>query len=83
MELKTDNSILMKANFFYPIYLSLSFSPLNKDTEVIHELKIGFVYHGLEKIFDWLVRKLAVPPKKIEAIERHATEEFKNLENIL
>jgi len=83
IELKTDNSILMKAKFFYPIYLQLSFLPFNKDTEVIHELRIGFSFKGLEKIFDWFVKRFILTPKKVDAIKRHAIEEFKNLENVL
>lgn len=83
VDLKTDNLILMKAKIFYPVYLSLSFLATNKDTEVIHQLRIGFSFKGLEKIFDWFVRKFIFTEKKIGALERHAMEEFKNLENII
>lgn len=77
------NSFTIKVNFFYPIYLQFSFLPLNKDTEVIHQIRVGSNFKELEKNFDWFVRRFILSSKKIEAIKRHATEELKNLENIL
>lgn len=82
IELEEHESILMKAKF-YPIYLQLWLSPINRDTEVIHEFRVGFSFWRLEKIFDWFVRRFILTPRKIEAVKRHAIEEFKNLENIL
>jgi len=73
----------MKAKTFYPIYLHLSGKKVNSDTEIIHILRIGFSFKGLEKIFDWFVKKIIFTERKIKAVERHATEEFKNLENII
>lgn len=83
IELKADHSLLMKARFFCPIYLQLLFLPHNGDTEVIHNLKIGFSFKGLGRIFDWFVRKFILTKRKTEAIKQHATEEFKNLEKII
>lgn len=37
---------------------------------------------GLEKIFDWFIKNFIFTEKKIKALERHAAEEFKNLEKI-
>lgn len=75
--------IKMKAKYFYPIYLNLSAKKVDIDTDVTHKLQIGFYAMGLEKIFDWFVRKFIFTKRQIEALERHATEEFKNLENII
>ncbi len=81
--LNRPNLFLMKASIPFPVYLQLSFLPLNKDSKVIHELRIGFNFFGLEKIVDFFITLFIMPGKKISAIRRHATEEFKNLEEIL
>ena len=73
----------MKAKIFYPVYLHLSGQKINSDTEITHTLMIGFSFKGLEKVFDWFIRKFIFTERKIKALERHAAEEFKNLENII
>lgn len=83
MVLNRPNLFLMKALIPFPVYLQLSFLPINKDSKVIHELRIGFNFLRLEKIIDFFIRLFIMPEKKISAIKRHATEEFKNLEKIL
>lgn len=86
LEIKKSESkatILVKAKILYPARLLLSAEKIGEDTEFTHELQVGFSFHGLEKVFDWLVRKFIFTEKKIKAIHRHATEEFKNLENII
>lgn len=81
--LDNPNLLLMKATIPFPVYLQLSFIPVDSDTKVIHEIRIGFRFLGLEKIIDWFIALFIMPPKKISAIKRHAIEEFKNLEQIL
>lgn len=81
--LEEPNLFAMKAKSPYPIYLQLSFLPAKGGTEVVHELGTGFKFIGLEKLFDWVMSKTKLTPKRIKAIKQHATEEFKNLENIL
>jgi hypothetical protein len=73
----------MKAKSPYPIYLQLSFLPAKGGTEVVHELRTGFKFIGLEKLFDWVMSKTKLTPERIKAVKQHATEEFKNLEKIL
>ena len=86
LEIKKSESkvtALVKGKTFYPIYLRLSAEKIGGDTEVTHELRVGFSFHGLEKVFDWFIRRFIFTERKIKAIKRHATEEFKNLENII
>ncbi|MCL0051041.1 hypothetical protein M1N22_04375 [Dehalococcoidia bacterium] len=86
LEIKKSESkvtSLVKAKTLYPVRLFLSAEKIGEDTEVTHELRVGFSFYGLEKIFDWFVRKFIFTERKIKAIHRHATEEFKNLENII
>jgi len=84
LETKKDESNLMKAKTFYPIYLRLSVKKIiGEDTEVTHELLLGFSFYGLEKFFDWFVRKFIFTEVRREALKRHAMEEFKNLEKII
>lgn len=73
----------MKAKTLYPVYWHLSGEKINNDTKIIHKLMIGFSFKGLEKIFDWFVRKFIFTERRIKTLERHATEEFKNLEKII
>lgn len=71
-----------KGNLFIPGYLSLTFEPTNAGTKVIH--KIGAGYKGLfGKVIDWLLRKFYLTKAFEEALEKHAKEEFKNLEKLL
>ena len=81
--LEEPNLFAMKAKSPYPIYLQLSFLPTKGGTEVVHELRTGFKFIGLEKLFDWVMSKTKLTPERIKAIKQHTTEEFKNLEKIL
>lgn len=81
--LDRPNLLLMKATIPFPVYLQLSFLPLDNDTKVIHEIRIGFNLLRTEKIIDWFITLFVMPKKKIAAIRKHAVEEFKNLEKIL
>ncbi|MBA4369161.1 MAG: hypothetical protein C0403_16155 [Desulfobacterium sp.] len=83
IKIDKPNLFLMKAIVPFPIYLQLSFLPFNEDTKVIHELRIGFNFFGLEEIVDYFINFFIMPEKKITAIKKHATEEFQNLEKIL
>lgn len=83
VEIKPDEFIKLKAKIFFPIYILLSMKNVNGDTVIIHQLNVGFSFMGLEKIFDWLVSHFILTQKKVKALDRHATEEFKNLENLI
>jgi hypothetical protein len=81
--LDRPNLLLMKTKTPFPVFLQLSFLPLKNDAKVIHEIRIGFRFFGLEKIIDWFISAFIMPEQKIDAVRRHAIEEFKNLEKIL
>ena len=81
--LEKPNLFAMKAKSPYPIFLQLSLLPTKGETEVVHELRTGFRFIGLEKLFDWVMSKTKLTPEKTKAIKQHVTEEFKNLEKIL
>lgn len=83
IELRKNELLVMKACFFYPIYLQLSMKEINGNTEISHELRIGFVFHRFEKIFDGLIRLFVFTNKRAKALDRHATEEFRNLEQLI
>jgi hypothetical protein len=85
ISLNKPDCILMKVLAPFPVYLQLKFmSDISKNnTEVIHELRIGFRFLGLEKIVDFFISTFIMHRKKITAIKRHAINEFKNLETIL
>ena len=83
IELRGNELLIMKARFFYPIYLQLSLKEINGNTEVLHELRIGFELCGVEKIFDALISLFVFTNKRAKALDRHATEEFGNLERLI
>jgi len=45
-------------------------------------VRVGYA-GGFGKITDWLLRKLYLTKEFEEALEKHAKEEFKNLEGLL
>lgn len=69
-------------NLLIPGYLSLSFEATNAGTKVIHEIGAGYK-RLLGKIIDWFLRKFYLTKIFEEALEKHAKEEFKNLEKLL
>ena len=83
--LNRPGTIQMKARIPVPLRLHLSFCPGKRvgDTEVIHQLRIGFDLPVLGGIMDWLAGKTVMRDRKVAAIKRHAVHEFGNLENIL
>jgi len=83
VDLRENELILMKARYFYPICLSLSLKEIRGNTEVAHELRVGFAFKGFEKPFDWLVSRLIFTDKRAKALNQHAIEEFKNLERLI
>lgn len=84
VEHKKNEVIKMKANYFYPIYLTLEFQSNSVDkTTVRHNIEIGFENKLISPIFDFLIRIIKFPQRVIKSLDRHATEEFKNLEKIL
>ena len=82
VEFKKDEFILTRAKFPYPISLLLSMTEKDGNTEVKHELKLGFIHKRIARVADWLVSQLIFTNKKAKALSRHALEEFKNLEHL-
>lgn len=79
IEIEKDKRILMKAKYFIPITLELTLKEENKNTVVKHHLKIG--YNGKRAgISERIIRKYYFTDKVIKDLDRHAKEEFSNLE---
>lgn len=82
VEVKPNRILLYRLKSPISGYLSLVFEPTNTGTRVIH--KIGVGYGGLfGKIINWLLRKFYLTKAFEEALEKHAKEEFKNLEALI
>lgn len=65
-----------------PAHLALRFEPTKVGTIVTHELTVGYDT-PVGKVLDRLVRKTVLTPAFEKALERHAREEFKNLERLV
>lgn len=82
VEVKPNRFLLYKWKSPISGYLSLAFEPTNTGTKVIHEVGVG--YGGLfGRIIDWVLRKFYLTKAFEEALEKHADEEFKNLEELV
>ncbi len=81
-ELATNHKIVMKAQYFIPLYLILTFDETPNGTLVTHELQIGFK-KKITGLTDWFLLKFIFTKGKQQSNHRHANEEFKNLENLI
>jgi hypothetical protein len=81
VEIVEDHKIVMKAQYFIPIYLILTLDKTPKGTLVTHDLQIG--ENQSSKLFDWFIRNFAFTKNKRHSQDRHAMEEFKNLETLI
>jgi len=76
--------LVFKLKGFMPIqsYLSLSLQPTSSGTKVIHEVKVG---NGgiFTKAVEWFLEKSGLVGWFEKALNKHAQEEFKNLEQLI
>jgi hypothetical protein len=78
--LEPNHKIVMTAKYFIPIHLILIFDKTEKGTLVTHDLQIGTEKEG---ILDWFISKFIFTKRKKQSQDRHAVEEFKNLEKLI
>lgn len=81
IELIKNHKIVMKAQYFIPIYLILIFDETQNGTLVTHDLQIGNKQKS--RVFDFFMGNFIFTKSKQQSLTRHANEEFKNLENLL
>jgi hypothetical protein len=81
LEITKNHKIVMKAQYFIPIYLILTLDETPNGTLVTHDLQIGNKPNS--KLFDWFITSFVFTKSKQKSQDRHAIEEFKNLEKIL
>ena len=82
MELVENHKIVMRAKYFIPLYLTLTFDETPNGTLVTHELAIGFK-KKMTGFSDWFLLNFIFTKSKQQSNHRHANEEFKNLEHLL
>jgi hypothetical protein len=81
-ELTKNQLIVMKAKHIISVYLILKLDETTQGTLVTHNLQIGYK-NGISNLVDWVVRNFIFTKNKRNSLERHANEEFKNLEKII
>jgi hypothetical protein len=79
-DFKRDEMLLMKATIAIPVFLKLNFTKENNNTRIVHQLQMGF--KGLT-FLNKLIAAFAFSGNRQEVSDRHAFEEFKNLEVLL
>ena len=79
-EMTTDNKLLMKAQYFIPIYLLLTFDKKTNGTLVTHQLQIGYKRNI---VMNWVIKTVKFGSKNQILVHEHAIEEFKNLEHLI
>ena len=82
VELVENHKIVMRAQFFMPVYLILDFDKTANGTLVTHTLQIGFK-KKIMGLTDWFLQSFVFTHSKQKSLERHAHEEFKNLETLI
>jgi hypothetical protein len=82
MELVENHKIVMKARYFLPVYLILDFDNTPNGTLVTHTLQIGY-QKKITGRTDWFLQNFVFTKNKQASLERHAHEEFKNLEKLI
>jgi hypothetical protein len=77
-----NQKIVMKAKYFIPLFLILQFEETPNGTMVIHTLHIGFK-NQFSGFIDWFITRFIFTKNRQNASDRHAYEEFKNLEILI
>lgn len=80
-EIIANRQIVMKAKYFIPIYLRLTFDTTPNSTLVTHTLQVG--NNPKSKIFDWFITTFIFTKSKQNSQDRHAVQEFKNREQLI
>ncbi len=83
IKLDKDRCISLKLKRIYPVYMRLTFAPVDNGTNVTYELMVGFVFYGFEKLFDWVASRFVITESRAEIIKQHERNKIKNLENII
>ena len=82
VEFTQNHKVVMKAKYFIPIYLTLTFDETENGTLVTHDIQLGYKKKTIG-IIDWVIKSFVFTKSKVFSNERHAIEEFKNLEKII
>jgi hypothetical protein len=82
IKLLPNKAIVMKAQYFIPVYLVLTFGETPNGTLVTHDLQIGNKQRP-NAVLDFFIRNFIFTASKQQHLTRHAIEEFKNLEQLL
>jgi hypothetical protein len=73
--------ITLKAKYFYPVYIILTFKDESDGVMVQQDLIFG---KGNQLIkFDWIIKKFIITKKVSGNLQIHFAEEFKNLEKLI
>jgi len=81
-EAEPNRLLVFKLKHFPPAYFLLRFEPADGGTKVVHE--VGFGFKGvLGAVFDALLKLTPLFKYFAREMERHAQEEFKNLEKVI
>jgi hypothetical protein len=81
---KVDKLIKMKANYFYPLYLTINLDGISLNKTIVrHDISTGFQNKFLSLIFDSVVGQTLFSKRVRQSQQRHAIDEYQNLENIL
>ncbi len=82
VEFTQNHKVVMKAKYFIPVYLILTFDDTENGTLVTHDLQLGYK-KKITGLVDWIIKTFVFTKSKEFSNERHAIEEFKNLEKII
>ncbi|GAA6767672.1 hypothetical protein AAFH68_36220 [Flavobacterium sp. CGRL1] len=84
IEITENKLVKMQAIYFYPVYLTIGLENISKNVTIVHHnLHIGFKIKFLNLIPDWIIGNTLFSLRKRKSQQKHAIEEYKNLEYLL
>lgn len=82
VEIEAPRRVVFRALILYPVRLELALDPTSEGTWVRHVLRIGGG-SPLYRLIDPLILRLIFTAERRALLDRHAREEFKNLERLI
>ena len=80
-QVEREKMIQLKAKYFYPMYLTLTFKDEPDGVCVQQDLIMGRESQLIR--LDWLIKKFILTNEVSRNLQTHFTEEFKNLETLI
>lgn len=69
--------------WLYPVGTLMTLKAAGNDTELTHEVLVGYSAPLPAAVLDWVVRKTVLTPDRIRRFDQHIIDEFTSLERLI